>query len=246
MRAGAGGAPRFNYVTNVQFAAQLVVAAEPRLTLSQGGAPQVQVLEATDDRGNSLIAGADGPTVSNRVAGYFGMMNGPVLHLQLQLHRPASAGDTIKKLRGVIPLSVSSRRPDPIVVPLAGAAGKTFQNSELQLTVHDIRTMPNTPNTLIELSLKANDRHAPAEVAEVERFTAGLQRFDPHHLQIEVIDARGQSIPWFQSVVDAETARVTLTVTNLPQAGQPKELRYYGLTRAAVNIPFEFTDIPMP
>jgi hypothetical protein len=56
----------------------------------------------------------------------------------------------------------------------------------------------------------------------------------------------GQLIPWFQSPIEAENSRFTLTLTNLPQTSQPKELRYYALTRAAVKIPFEFADIPMP
>ena len=50
---GRGGLARLNPVTTVQFAAQLSVAAEPRLSLAPRGEPRL--LEAFDDRGNSLI-----------------------------------------------------------------------------------------------------------------------------------------------------------------------------------------------
>jgi len=239
-----GATRRLHPVTNVQFAAQLVVAAEPRLTLSyQPGA--LQLIEAVDDRGNSLVpAGNSGPAL--RTAAYFGMMNGPVVQLPAPLHRPAVAGELIKKLRGIIPLTVSSRRPDPLIVPLSSAAGKTFENPDVQLTVHEIRTNPNTPNTQVELTVRPGDREAFSSQGDGEGPNFLFQRSSPAQLQIEVIDGRGQVIHWFQSGADADNSRVTLTLTHPPSAPPPKELRYYALTRSKVNVPFEFTDIPMP
>ncbi len=61
-----------------------------------------------------------------------------------------------------------------------------------------------------------------------------------------MVDTRGQLIPWFSSDADHDTARVTLTLTKLPKTTQPKELRYYTLTRATLNLPFEFKDLVMP
>jgi hypothetical protein len=235
---------RLNPVTSAQFSAQLTLAAEPRLALSQ--VRPLQLVEAVDDRGNSLVPTEDGEAVHDRAAGYFGMTTGPVVQLQAQLRRPDAAGERIKKLRGFIPLTVSSRRPSPLVVPLNNAAGKTFENHEHRLTVHDIRPTSNKHNVLVELSIKAVDSDASSDRSEMGGFLNGIQRADPEHLQIEVIDTHGQLIPCFQSGAEAETSRFTLTLTNLPQTSPPKELRYYSLTRASVKIPFEFADIPMP
>ncbi len=105
-----------------QFNAHLLVAAEPRLAISQNGA--LQVLEAVNDLDNSLLAPAAAGAVANRVAGYFGVMSGSVIQLPAPLHRPDRPGRTIKKLRGVIPVSVSSRGPQPLVVPLDHDLGK--------------------------------------------------------------------------------------------------------------------------
>ncbi len=236
--------PRLNPVTNVQFAAQLLVAAEPRLALSQ--VRPLQLVEAIDDRGNSLIPIGDDEPAHNRYAGYFGVSTSPVVQLQAQLRRPAAAGEWIKKLRGFVTLTVSARRPHPLVIPLVNSAGKTFEDQEHRLTVHDIRPTATNHNTLVELSIKANEPAASAEHADQDVFNEGFQRADPQHLQIDVFDAGGHLIPWFQSAADVETSRFTLTLTNQAQPVALKELRYYTLTRASVKIPFEFTDIPMP
>jgi hypothetical protein len=234
-------AARLRPLTNVQFAAQLVVAAEPRLTLTyQNGS--LQLIEAVDDKGNSLVPATRGGP-SSRSAAYFGMMSGPVVQLPVPLHHPSGAGESIMKLRGIIPLSVSSRRGDPLVVPLSGAAGKTFESRDLQLTVHVIRPVANSRNTQVELSIRPFGTDSPA-VDEMEGFNTVFRRPDHTQLQIEVIDTRGVMIPWFQSGPDADNSRITLTLTR--PIAELKELRYFTLTRSSVSVPFEFSDIPIP
>ncbi len=230
-------------VTSDQFTAHLIVAAEPRLSLSQNGA--LHVVEAEDNLGNSLVPSSNSGPVFNRVAGYFGVVSGSVMQLQATLHRPELAGTRIKKLRGVIPLAVSSRRPDPLIVPLNQGAGKHFENPDVELTLHEIRSNPTTRQTLIELSIKVKERGTIAEAGESDAFNA-VYRFDTQRLQLEIFDSRGRVVPWFPSPVDSETSRVTLTLTNLPAPAPLKELRYHTLTRATINVPFEFKDIPMP
>jgi hypothetical protein len=240
----AAATPRLNPVTNVQFTAQLLVAAEPRLTLSQ--VRRLRLDEAVDEHGNSLLPVEQAETMQNRYAGYLGNSNGPVVQIQAQLRRPEAAGQWIKRLAGSIPLTVSSRRPNPLVIPLSSSVGKTFENHECRLTVHDIRPTPTNHNLVVELSIRPHDADATSDRVGLDMVDDGFQRADPQHLQIEVTDASGHLIPWFQSGADAETSRFTLTLTNQTEASQIRELRYYTLTRASVQIPFEFADIPMP
>ena len=235
--------PRINPVTSVQFTAQLLVAAEPRLFISQNGA--LQVTEAVDSRGNSLTA-PEGGRVVNRFAGYFGLTNASVLQLQAQLHRPAAPGETIKKLRGVIPLLISSRGPDPLIVPInPGSVGKRFANADVEVTLHVIRSMPSAPQTQLEISVKANERPGSVENGDSDAF-GDVYRPDMHRQQLEILDSRSRLASWFPSGVDSETSRLTLTLPTSPAAGSLKEIRYYTLTRATLNVPFEFADIPMP
>ncbi len=249
-----GGAPRparplppprvrINPVTSTQFSAQLLVAAEPRLFISQNG--PLQVVEAFDNRGNSLIAPAGRGPVVNRFSGYFGVMSGSVIQLHVPFHRPTAPGETIKKFRGVIPLSVSSRGPDPLVVPLDHGMGRRFANADVEVTVHGVHSQPNARQTVLELAVKSHERPAPAESVDSDAF-GDVYRADTPRQQLEIVDSRGQLVSWFPVGIDSDTSRLTLGLMNLPANASLKELRYYTLTRATVNLPFEFADIPMP
>jgi len=234
---------RINPISSVQFTAQLLVTAEPRLFISQNG--PLQLVEAVDNRGNSLAAPAPGGPVMNRFAGYFGVTGGSVIQLHAPLHRPAAPGETIKKFRGTIPLSVSSRGPDPLVVPLGQGMGKRFANEDVEVTAHGIRALPNARQIVLELSVKSNERPGPAETGDSDAF-GDVYRADTPRQQLEIVDSRGQLVSWFPSGIDSDTSRLSLTLMNLPANCSLKELRYYTLTRTTVNLPFEFTDIPMP
>ena len=239
---GRGNLARLNPVTTVQFTAQLLVAAEPRLSLAPRG--ELRLLEALDDRGNSLVpAGRRLPSLN--YTGYFGSSHGPVLETHAQLQRPGDPGETIKKLRGTVPVTVSSRRPNPLIVPLEKSAGKTFENSDIQLTVHEIRTLPDSRHTLIELSIKTTAPEASSS-GDPEGYNSIFQRTHHQQLQIDVLDAHDRLVPWFPSSADVENSHVTLTLASPIQTTPPKELRYFSVAHTDVDIPFEFSDIPMP
>ena len=233
---------RPNPVTAVQFGAQLVVAAEPRLALAPRGEPRLQ--EAFDDHANSLIpSGRQSHSLNYR--SYFGAPHGPVMETQVPLQRPADPGDTVKILRGTIPVTVSSRRPGPLIVPLENSVGKTFANSDTELTIHSVRAIPDTRQTLVEVSIKTNGPESPSS-AEAETYSSLFPRAGQEQLQIDVLDSSDRLMPWFQSIADAETSRVTLTLTSSLRSAAPKELRYYSVARSDIDIPFEFSGIPMP
>ena len=104
--------------------------------------------------------------------------------------------------------------------------------------------MPNARQTLVELSVKPNDRGGIAGAAASPTPSATS------------IGPTCTACNWRSSTPGAgsspgsprrrlrDTSRLTLTFTNLPAGGSLKELRYYTLTRATVNVPFEFSDHP--
>jgi hypothetical protein len=242
--AGAGPPGKLNPVTNIQFSAQLILAAEPRLSLSQNG--PVQVLEAEDDRGNALSTTAAAGRVFDRSSGYFGVTHGSVLQFQVPLHRPVDVGESIKRLRGIIPLWVSSRRPDPLVVPLNQGTGKRFANLDLELILNDIRVIPESRQTMIDLSIKPQDHANAGDRAAAESAYDFGFRSDTQRMALEVFDSRDQAVAWLPASVISDPSHVTLTVTSLPAPATLKEIRYHTLTRATITVPFEFKDIPMP
>jgi hypothetical protein len=229
-----------------QFYAQVQVAAEPRLAISLNG--PLKVLEAVDERGQSLLPEPGEGPLTQRFSGYFGL-NTVAIQVQAPLKRPAQPGQSIRKLRGTLPVLVSTRKPDPLVVALPGAAGKAFQNDDVTLNVVEIKNTPVNNQTSIEIVLRSNQNAAaglPVPGGNGPEFMA--QRPDLHQQQLEVVDTQGRPIGWYHqaSTFDAEGSRMTLTLTPHDPQTTPAELRYYGLARAATEVSFEFGDIPMP
>lgn len=237
-RVPAGANLRPAFTVNDQFYAQLQVAAEPRLSLSLNG--PLKILEAVDDQGQSLLTPA-GQSTTQHFSGYFGLTAGSTLHLQAPLKRPDRPGQLLKKLRGVLPVLVASRKPDPLVIPLSGATGKEFHNADVTLGVQDIRLHPTTRQLSIDLLVR------PSQTQEVgsspENMPVLMHRPDTNQQQIEVLDSKGRPIPWYHSN-DGEGARMTLTLTPHDQ-GAPAEIRYYAMSRAATEVSFEFLDVPL-
>ena len=86
-----------------------------------------QVIESVDNRGNLLTPiASDGPAY-NRSAGYFGMANGPVMQLQLLCTVPTRLVNRSRSFAGIIPVTISSRKPNPLVVSLIDGVGKAVE-----------------------------------------------------------------------------------------------------------------------
>jgi len=242
--AGVGAVGRTTPMVNEQFYAQLQVAGEPRLALAQSG--PLRIIEAVDEKGQALALPAADGAITQRASGYFGFTTGSVLPLQVPLTRPAQAGATIKRIKGAVPVTVSTRKPSPLVVVLGTAAGHTFQSDDVSLTVHDLRPPANDRPSSIELTVRPSGRAAGASASGFGGNDAVMLRPDTYQQQIEVTDAQGHPIPWYQTSFDAEAGRMTLTLTSANPAAPPAELRFYGLTRASAEVAFDFTDIPLP
>ncbi|MFO0890127.1 MAG: hypothetical protein U0790_13435 [Isosphaeraceae bacterium] len=220
---------------------QLDVQAEPRLSLNLR-AP-MRLLEARDERGNSLLVPADTSSNLARAGGYAASSCTSVLQLQAAVQRPADCGKLLRSLRGTVPLRITARRPDPLVVKLDGAAGKTFSKDDLSLTIHEVRSDPKLRRRQIELSIQGGRRDIVAGTTDASTGELGV-RGEPLQQSLEVVDERGRSLPWFQTVIDMESNRVTLTLHGV--GNELGELRYYRITEAATDVAFSFSDIPIP
>lgn len=246
---GAAGRPEQPGVNpqpalNEQFFAQVQVAGEPRLALSQAGA--LRILEAVDDKGQALVVPQSALPSPNRAPSYFGFATGSMIQLQASMIRPPDPGKIIKILKGVIPLNVATRKPNPLVVAITGASGRTFQNDDVALTVHEIRPQAENHPASIEITVRTGPRAASASPGSVVSGEFAMARPDSLQQQIEIADLNGRAIPWYQTSFDPEAGRITLTLTSPEQAPAPSEIRYYSLVRAATEVSFQFTNVPLP
>lgn len=236
--------PRFNTTLSENFYAQMQVVGEPRLAVSQTGPLRIE--EAVDDRGQGLVSDLARAAANQRTSGYFGVNAGPVVQVQAALTRPEQPGKTIRKLRGILPLTVTTRKPGPLTIKLEGAAGQTFRNEDVAVTVADVRPLGNTRQTSIEMSVRPLSGSAGGPGGG--RADVAMHRPDSLQQTIELSDAQGRLVPWYQTSYDLESGRVTLAVT--PQAldgnAAPVEMRFYSLARASTEVAFEFNDLPLP
>lgn len=204
----------------------------------------VRIDEAIDEKGQALFDPDNRGAFAQRSAAYSGMASGSTIQLQAALKRPEQPGRIIKRIRGAIPVTVSTRKPDPVVVKLKDPEARTGRNDDYELTVHDVKVHENTRQTMIELSVRPLS-------ADSEGLSGGPTARGPsvnQQQRIEVADSTGEILSWYQSGFNSETERLTLTL--ISQGGQadqlPAEIRYYGLVRASTLVEFDFHDLPLP
>ncbi len=142
------------------------------------------------------------------------MPGGTAANLIAQLHRPETPGKLIKTLRGTVEVSVSSPRPNPLVIPLEGAAGKTFQDDDRRVVVNSIERGLLKRQEVIELTIDDLDDLFPAEPVDGQGFGGrpptmrrGFVRLfgnEPSLWPIQVLTSTGQSI-FYQTSIDQDS-----------------------------------------
>ena len=234
--------PRQPNLATRQFFAQMLVGAEPRLSIAPGG--PIKVTEAIDDRGQSLVIPATGELIQHE-SGYLGVNSSPLVHLRLDMTYPSGGSKRLKKVKGLVPLVVSTRKSDPLEIPLDNSTDKTFRQSGVVITVGEIKlNQPDQPPT-IELTIKSS-RITGADPTGDDMDGAIRSVASPQ--QLEVLDATGKMIPWFpsSSFFNGEESRLSLTLLDRGGPAVPTTIRYYSVIRDRTEVPFEFRDLPMP
>ncbi len=222
---------------------QLLVVSEPRLSIAQNGPPKLTV--AIDDKGQSLLDPLNATTYQ-MMAGYNGLNAAPVVRVRIDLSRPEVAGQKIRLIRGTIPVTVASRKSDPLEIPITGSAGKTFENDDVALSIQSYKPPVVGGTGSIEISVtQQGPIPAPLQAGAGEPLG---YRPDTPQQQIEIVDAEGKSLPWFPSgtFYNGEQTRLNLTIVSRGIPAVPATIRYHSMIRASTEIPFEFRNLPMP
>jgi hypothetical protein len=222
---------------------RLLVSGEPRLILGLIG--DVRLTEATDDAGRSLLRDeppedAERPT-SDVIPEFTG---GPELNLPLAFGRPPDPkARRIARLRGAVTVAVASPTPEALTVPL-GVAGQTVSGEDLVATVEGVRPAEDRNRFVLSLRFSAQP-WSPKALAELERASTGGTLFEH---QFQVLDRRGRAASAIPMEVEPAEAELRLRIlTSLPEGtGRPARLVYRAMTRAVVEVPFDFEDVPLP
>jgi hypothetical protein len=241
-----------------RFEVQVQVFAEPHLRITLNGAPKE--LRARDDFDQDLVPPPAQPTDDDQQPDPTPPLpidresaSAPcrlsIVQFPIALRAPDRLGTTIERLEGFIPLQVATRQPDPLVVPLADAAGKTFSGENVKIRFAETKPEPTSPPTVaFFITLPARPPAAMAGEPPPDNFPEArdVDSFENH---LDVLDAEGRPLYWTVRALnpgDDGELQVTLEFSLRNGKAVPSELRYYGLTQAAVEVPFKFTKIPMP
>jgi hypothetical protein len=218
------------------------ITAEPRLAISQIG--PLRLLQARDDRGSSLREETADALVWNSTIGVLGASCDTALHLQEPIRRPPIPGTTITILQGTVPLKISSRRPDPLVVPLPTAQGRSFRKGGTRIVIHAVPAGdPRHGHLELTLETEASGDPTPPLDAPPPNFATAA---DSLHRRLEIVDAKGRPLSWIQTAEDLDTGRLTLSLNGPATESLPHELHYYELAETVLDLPFTFSDLPMP
>jgi hypothetical protein len=224
----------------------LEVMVEPRMWFTQE-AP-ARLTEASDDLGQSLVPEAGGREAKLNDGANFAFFAGSgvtKVATEFRLRLPERPG-RVARLRGVVPVMLHLRRPDPaLVIPLADAAGKTFRCDDAEFTVRSVNDSPTASSVTMTVRLDVDKADLP-DHPDPQLVSTRLRVLGSH--QLELADAEGYVL------VDqagtggggGKTPEVYRWTISTFQKGHATHLRYFGMLRVRSEAAFDFRDVPLP
>ncbi|MFN4261711.1 MAG: HEAT repeat domain-containing protein [Gemmataceae bacterium] len=231
-RQGDSGGQRSEYL---QFS--FGIGSEPRLPLVGLGQPQLTV--ALDDRGNSMLP-AQNHNHTTHYQNYSGSRN-YFLQTQVQLVRPSQEAETMKLVKGTLPvLLLAKQKPLIEVEKVLTVKDKKFEAGKISLNI----TSAQQVNGQYEVSMSIQNGAAQNNQHDYFWSNSLYQR-------LELQDAKGnkyQSYGWnsMHSGPNSVTGMVLFGNPNNGPIGPPDKLIYYDWETLQHYVPFEFKNLPLP
>ena len=231
---------------SVMFYGGLEVMVEPRMWFTQQ-AP-ARLTEARDDLGQSLVPEPADLATGLSDNAHFAFYSGSgVAQVRTEFHlRPTDHPGRVARLRGVVPVMLHLRRPEPtLVIPLSGAAGKTFRCDEAEFTIQTVNDSPTTTNVSMIVRLNVDKADLP-DNPDGPLITSRLQVMGEHQLQLT--DAAGTVLAYSISSGggSGDTPSVYEWTMASFQNGRATHLRYYSMLRVRSEAAFDFREVPLP
>ena len=157
-----------------------------------------------------------------------------VLQWRLPLGPPDRQATKLGRLKGTLPVLVSAARPDPLVISLDDAPGRSYHHAGMTLR---FRVMVDSAEHMqVEVILSRD----PGPAGSRDDRAWGARR---HRFVFE--DRDGHRLSWHPMFDIAGTGKET-RIGMLISRGRPVRLRFHDLAWSVTEIPFEFTDVPLP
>ena len=231
---------------SVTFYGGLEVMVEPRMWFTQE-AP-ARLIEASDDLGQSLVPEpADLATTLSDNAHFAFYAGSGVAQVRTEFRlRPTDHPGRVARLRGVVPVMLHVRRPEPtLVIPLSGAAGKTFRCDDAEFTIRTVNDSAMATNVSMTVRLNVDKADLP-DHPDGELIVSRLQVMGEHQLQLT--DAAGTVLAYSigSGCGGSDTPSVYQWTMGTCRNGRATHLRYYSMLRVRSEAAFDFRDVPLP
>jgi hypothetical protein len=225
----------------------LEVMVEPRMWFTQE-AP-ARLTEATDDRGQSLVPEAAGSETKLSDNAHFAFYAGAgVTQVRTEFRlRVTDDASRVARLRGVVPVMLHVRRPEPtLIIPLSSAAGKVFRCDDAEFTIESVNDSPM--DTIVSMNVRLNvDKAELPRNGDAELITTRLRAMGAHQLQLT--DPGGTVLADSTSSGSGGGNRTPAfyhwTIRTF-QNGHATHLRYYSMLRVRSEAAFDFQEVPLP
>jgi hypothetical protein len=247
--------------------AEILISVEPRLRII--GDVSLESLEVVGEGGQSLLKerASDDPAQQAILLQANPQLD-PKLHPELRFGtgrrqssttqyrriplsdvEPAFGG--VARLSGRAVVAVMARQPDPLVIGLAGAQGKTFEKDGMRLVIHDVAGADGG-SVIVNLTLVDD---GPGETLKIQgpgvRPVTVNGPLDLLDQQLQFLDDDDTVLLWNFTASHALGTRGRMSVQlRRWDAGRIESsklrVRVHKLFGAGSEVPFSFEDIPLP
>jgi hypothetical protein len=217
----------------------VMIAVEPKLPMLRAG--QIRILEAEDDEHHSMVAGSQSNANDpfNRRYYYGGSFRSFLHSSQAPLVLSSKTAQSVRKLRGVIPVTIVSEQKQTIVTDrLLTSKGKKFKAGGASFHIEEVSELPGKQYQL---------RISVTEDGKTSNNDGSLMQSIQQRLQVQ--DDKGIAHQFNLMSVNANGNSSQFTFMLQPQpgnVGNPNRLVYLAWETLEHEVEFEFHDLPLP
>jgi hypothetical protein len=222
------------HAQQTQFGMQLVIYPEPKLKVLRGSGA-IQVSQAEDDRGNSLVPDGSSP------GAWSGFMGNGGWSLFAPLHYPKTIGTRIRHFRGTTSFVIQVESQKIEIRDLASLRPVTRLVYNMQVHFEDMKKVGDT----WKLHLHLNQPNFGG--SDWQQFMEGVQN------RMQILDADGNALDHRGMSTSANNAMVDVTLDfarsnrmDGQPCGDPVRLVWEVPTKTReLTVPIDFKDLPL-
>jgi hypothetical protein len=225
----------------------LSITVEPKLPLL--GVGELRLIAAFDDQQHSMLPSSQSGDRPVRFGGpryyRYGGYRSYSQQVQVNLIWPTKSSQTVRYVKGVIPVTLlAEQKPLFVVENILAAKGKKLQEGNTSLDVDEVKEEPNGPGGKsyhLKLSVRETRKDNPNDYSWVNSL---YQRLELQDAQGRKYGSRGMN--WHHNTPTSVQGTFMFGNPGNGELGPPAKLVYFSWVTLDHEVPFEFKDLPLP